>query len=56
MSHCSLYRIVLLTCDSANENAAASNRKTITPQDVLNALDELEFAEFRPRLEAELIS
>jgi hypothetical protein len=26
------------------------------PQDVLKALDELEFADFKPRLEAELAS
>ncbi|PBP25432.1 CBF/NF-Y family transcription factor [Diplocarpon rosae] len=38
----------------ANEHAAASNRKTITPQDIFNALDDLEFPDFRNRLEAEL--
>lgn len=40
----------------ANENAASSGRKTISPQDVLKALDELEFGDFKPRLEAELAS
>ena len=38
----------------ANENAQAQNRKTIAPQDVFKALEDLEFPEFRPRLEAEL--
>jgi DNA polymerase epsilon subunit 3 len=41
---------------SSNEHASASNRKTITPQDVFNALEDLEFPDFRPRLEAELAS
>jgi len=40
----------------ANENAASSGRKTISPQDVLKALDDLEFGDFKPRLEAELAS
>jgi DNA polymerase epsilon subunit 3 len=30
------------------------NRKTIAPQDVFKALEDLEFPEFRPRLEMEL--
>lgn len=30
------------------------NRKTIAPQDVFKALDDLEFPDFRPRLEMEL--
>ncbi|KAH8594312.1 histone-fold-containing protein [Bisporella sp. PMI_857] len=38
----------------ANDHAASANRKTIAPQDVLKALDELEFPDFKPRLEAEL--
>lgn len=38
----------------SNEHAGAANRKTITPQDVFNALEDLEFPDFRPRLEAEL--
>ncbi|KAH6719307.1 histone-fold-containing protein [Leptodontidium sp. MPI-SDFR-AT-0119] len=38
----------------ANEHASASNRKTIGPQDVFNALEDLEFPDFRNRLEAEL--
>lgn len=39
---------------SANEHTQRANRKTIAPQDVLAALDDLEFPEFKPRLEAEL--
>jgi hypothetical protein len=42
--------------NSANGHAAASNRKTINPQDVLNALDDLEFLGFRERLEPEIES
>ncbi|KFX92124.1 hypothetical protein O988_07414, partial [Pseudogymnoascus sp. VKM F-3808] len=38
----------------ANEYAQAANRKTVAPADVLKALEDLEFGEFRPRLEAEL--
>ncbi|CZS90706.1 related to DPB4 DNA polymerase II (epsilon) 4th subunit [Rhynchosporium graminicola] len=38
----------------ANEHASAANRKTIAPQDVFNALEDLEFPDFRNRLEAEL--
>ncbi|RAL63828.1 hypothetical protein DID88_003471 [Monilinia fructigena] len=38
----------------ANENAQHRNVKTIAPQDVLKALDDLEFPNFKPRLEAEL--
>lgn len=38
----------------ANEYAQAANRKTVAPADVLRALEDLEFGEFRPRLEAEL--
>ncbi|KAB8289679.1 hypothetical protein EYC80_010591 [Monilinia laxa] len=38
----------------ANENAQHRNVKTIAPQDVLKALDDLEFPDFKPRLEAEL--
>jgi DNA polymerase epsilon subunit 3 len=30
------------------------NRKTIAPQDVFKALEDLEFPEFKPRLEMEL--
>jgi hypothetical protein len=41
---------------SSNEHASAANRKTITPLDVFNALEDLEFPDFRPRLEAELAS
>ena len=38
----------------ANEYAQAANRKTVAPADVLKALEDLEFGEFKPRLEAEL--
>jgi len=38
----------------ANEHAQRSSRKTIAPQDVFLALDDLEFPDFKPRLEAEL--
>ncbi|KAI9644746.1 hypothetical protein NHQ30_006773 [Ciborinia camelliae] len=38
----------------ANQNAQHRNVKTIAPQDVLKALDDLEFPDFKPRLEAEL--
>ena len=41
---------------SANEHTQRAGRKTIAPQDVLQALEDLEFPEFRPRLEAELSS
>ncbi|KAI9051088.1 hypothetical protein LZ554_005194 [Drepanopeziza brunnea f. sp. 'monogermtubi'] len=38
----------------ANEHAATHNRKTIGPQDIFNALDDLDFPDFRDRLEADL--
>ncbi|RFU35959.1 hypothetical protein B7463_g295, partial [Scytalidium lignicola] len=38
----------------ANTFATDANRKTIAPQDVFKALEELEFPDFAPRLEAEL--
>ncbi|APA14616.1 hypothetical protein SS1G_06591 [Sclerotinia sclerotiorum 1980 UF-70] len=38
----------------ANENAHNRSVKTIAPQDVFKALDDLEFPDFKPRLEAEL--
>ncbi|KAF2739939.1 histone-fold-containing protein [Polyplosphaeria fusca] len=38
----------------AAENAARTNHKTVTPQDVYNAMLELEFDSFLPRLEAEV--
>jgi ABC-type transport system involved in cytochrome bd biosynthesis fused ATPase/permease subunit len=41
---------------SANENARLSNKKTISPQDVISALKDAELEEFIPRLEAELKS
>jgi ABC-type transport system involved in cytochrome bd biosynthesis fused ATPase/permease subunit len=49
---------ILLTIPpySANENARLSNKKTISPQDVISALKDAELEEFIPRLEAELKS
>jgi hypothetical protein len=41
---------------SANENTQGQGRKTIAPQDVMKALEDLEFPDFKPRLEAELAS
>jgi hypothetical protein len=41
---------------SSNENARLSNKKTISPQDVMSALKDAELEEFLPRLEAELKS
>jgi hypothetical protein len=38
----------------ANTTAAYSTRKTIAPEAVLDALDEIEFADFVPRVQAEL--
>lgn len=39
---------------SAAENAARSNKKTVMPKDVFDAMQELEFESFLPRLEAEV--
>lgn len=41
---------------SANEFAQREGRKTLNPNDVFRALEELEFPDFKPRLEAELAS
>ncbi|KAF2472102.1 histone-fold-containing protein [Lindgomyces ingoldianus] len=38
----------------AAENAARSNKKTVMPKDVFDAMQELEFESFLPRLEAEV--
>jgi len=38
----------------ANEHAQGANRKTVAPADVFKALEDLEFSDFKPRLEAEL--
>lgn len=38
----------------ANEHTQAANKKTVSPADVLRALDDLDFSEFKPRLEQEL--
>ncbi|TPX16702.1 uncharacterized protein E0L32_003643 [Thyridium curvatum] len=38
---------------SANDITLASNKKTIMPQDVFSALDDIEFGFMRPQLEAE---
>ncbi|OCK85946.1 histone-fold-containing protein [Lepidopterella palustris CBS 459.81] len=40
--------------NAANENAMRAGKKTIQPKDVLDAVKELEFDAFLPRLEAEL--
>lgn len=40
---------------SANTSTQTNNRKTIPPQAVLDALTELEFSQFLPRVEAELV-
>ena len=40
--------------DSANDHTQRASRKTIAPQDVLLALDDVEFPEFKMKLEAEL--
>ena len=41
---------------SSNDNAQASGKKTISPQDVIAALKDAELAHFLPRVEAELKS
>lgn len=43
-----------LNVDSANENAARANKKTIRPEDVIEAAKELEFGAFVPQLQAAL--
>ena len=40
--------------NSANDNTRLSSHKTITPKDVMDALREIEFDAFLPRLEKEL--
>ncbi|KAL8782500.1 MAG: hypothetical protein Q9213_005339 [Squamulea squamosa] len=40
--------------DKANELTLATNKKTITPQTVLEALSECEYGDFLPRVKAEL--
>ena len=45
----------LVTC-SANDLTKRNNKKTIMAKDVLDAIDIIEFPDFRPRLEAELAS
>ena len=40
--------------DAANEHTLKDNRKTISPQNVLQALKDIEFESFLPRVEAEL--
>ncbi|KAK4143230.1 DNA polymerase epsilon subunit D [Dichotomopilus funicola] len=39
--------------DAANEFTTGANRKTITPHDVFNAIDEIEYGFMREKLEAE---
>jgi hypothetical protein len=41
---------------SANDNAMRLSKKTIQPKDVLDAIHDLEFDSFLPRLESELTS
>lgn len=41
---------------SSSENAQSNGKKTIVPQDVINALKDAEFESFLPRVEAELKS
>lgn len=41
---------------SANDFTTGANRKTITPQDVFNAIDEIEYGFMREKLEAEFAS
>lgn len=41
---------------SANEHTIRQNKKTIMPKDVLEAITDIEFEDFLPRLEAELAS
>jgi DNA polymerase epsilon subunit 3 len=41
---------------SANEQARRMNKKTIQPKDVMDAIHEIEFDMFLPRLEGELTS
>lgn len=40
----------------ANGDALRHNKRTIAPQNVFAALEEIEFLDFLPRLEAELAS
>ncbi len=40
----------------ANEITSSANKKTIMPQDVFEALEEIEFGFMRPQLEAEFAS
>lgn len=47
---------VLIPCLSSNDLARMSNKKTISPQDVMSALKDAELEGFLPRLEAELKS
>ena len=52
--HLSIF--VLTLCCSSNDLARMSNKKTISPQDVMSALKDAELEGFLPRLEAELKS
>eukprot|EP00966_Prymnesium_polylepis_P014127 326132-Prymnesium_polylepis.2 len=49
---CRLSQCVPLRAGSANDLAKESKRTTVTAQDVINALKELEFDEFVPSIEA----
>jgi len=41
---------------SANERTLSSGKKTILPDDVFEALDDIEYSQFRDRLQAEFKS
>jgi hypothetical protein len=47
---------LLTRARSANEQARRLNKKTIQPKDVMDAIHEIEFDMFLPRLEGELTS
>ena len=48
--------LLMLRDISANENAARANKKTIRPEDVIEAAKELEFDAFVPQLQSALQS
>ncbi|WPG99714.1 DNA polymerase epsilon subunit D [Acrodontium crateriforme] len=52
--HKSATVFVSYIASSSSENAQSNGKKTIVPQDVINALKDAEFESFLPRVEAEL--
>jgi hypothetical protein len=46
----------LTNANRANEHTTSSNKKTIMPDDVFKALEDVEFGFMRPKLEAEFQS